>query len=107
MMPSRYLLVVLGFADPAAAVIGRRFGQVRLINGRSLEGTATFFVTAWVTGMAALAVFHPEIPRAGVMCLGAAVTGAIAELVSRRVDDNFTIPMSVALVAAAIAHWGV
>ena len=35
-------VLVLAFADPAAAIIGRRFGRISLINGRTVEGSLTF-----------------------------------------------------------------
>jgi dolichol kinase len=97
-------VVVLGFADPAAAIIGRRFGRRRLINGRSLEGTLTFIFIGSVAGLCTLAVFHPEIAitHAAILALTGATAGALAELVSRRVDDNFTIPVSVALAALCV-----
>ncbi len=89
-------VVVLGFSDPAAALVGRRFGTVPLIHGRSLEGTATFLVVALVTGLTTLRLFHPEVPVGGAFTLafGAAVAAALAELLSRRVDDNLTIPLA-------------
>lgn len=89
---------VLAVADPAAATIGRRFGSIKLVNGRSLQGTLTFAVTGALAAWAVLELFHPELWgwRAPVLGLFAAVPAAIAELYSRRVDDNFSIPMTAA-----------
>lgn len=97
-------VAVLGVGDPAAAVIGRRFGRIRIANGRSLEGTAAFVVTAWLAALAALRLLHPELGLglSVVTALAAAVTGAIAELVARRIDDNFAIPLASAFGAAVV-----
>jgi dolichol kinase len=95
-------VVVLGVGDPAAGYVGRRFGRVRLVNGRSLEGSLAFLgaalavavPTAWVLGghLAPLAWVGAAV--------AASVAGAVAELFSRRLDDNFTIPLSAAAGAA-------
>jgi dolichol kinase len=88
-------VAVLGLGDPAAALIGRRWGRVKLINGRSLEGSLAF-VAAGGAGAAAAAWAWGVASAGGVIAVAAAasVGGAVAELVSRRVDDNFSIPMA-------------
>jgi dolichol kinase len=95
-------LVVLGLADPAAAFVGRRWGRIRLINGRSLEGSATFFLVGSGAAFAALMIWHPEISLgfAILIALGAALPAAVTELLSKRVDDNLSIPL-----AAASGAW--
>lgn len=96
-------LAVLGLADPAAALIGRRWGRLRLIHGRSLEGSLTFLAVGFAAALGALQLWHGEIalPRACAMAGGAALLGALAELLSRRIDDNLSIPL-----AAGIGAWG-
>ncbi len=93
-------VVVLGLADPAAGFIGRRFGRTRLRTGRSLEGTLAFVVAGTFAALAALFAFH-ELPWSSriTLALVGAVAGAVAELVSTRADDNFTIPLTVAVAA--------
>ena len=39
------ILAVLLTADAAAALIGRKFGKHKLVNGKSLEGTLAFILT--------------------------------------------------------------
>jgi dolichol kinase len=95
-------VVVLGLADPAAGLIGRRFGRTRLRAGRSLEGMLAFVVVGTLSALAALIAFH-ELPWSSriTLALVAAVAGAVAELVSTRFDDNFTIPLTVTVAASA------
>jgi dolichol kinase len=95
-------VAVLGLGDPSAALIGRRWGKIKLVNGRSLEGSLAFVVMGG--GGAALCAWAWGVPGgAGVIAavaLAASVGGALAELLSRRVDDNFSIP-----VAAMVSGW--
>jgi dolichol kinase len=91
-------LGVLAFGDPAAAIVGRRWGRTRLVNGRSLQGSLAFVVAAGLGTAGLLSIYHPELGGAGVAtsCAGAALIGAVAELYSRRVDDNLSVPLGAA-----------
>jgi len=102
-------VLILTFADPAAAVIGRRLGRITLINGRTLEGSLTFALTGSAVTFVTLSLLGGPlgaglIPRydLGVrlaMAVTAGLLGAVAELFSRRIDDNFSIPVTSALGA--------
>jgi dolichol kinase len=83
-------LLVLALADPAAAVVGRRWGRRRLGKG-TWVGTATFAATAFLI----LGAFF-----ASPIALGIALLTAGAEAVPWRIDDNLTVPL-----AAASALW--
>lgn len=98
-------VVILGAADPLAAIVGRRYGRHKLIHGRSLEGTLTFVAAGWLVCAAILTALH-DLPfaTAALIALGGTIPGAIAELLSRRVDDNFSIPVSAAAGAWATLH---
>ncbi len=96
--------IVLGVGDPCAALIGRRFGRHRLQNGRSLEGAAAFAVSASLATGLVLTLFHQQLgfAPAALVSLSAGCAGSIAELVSGRVDDNLSIPLSAAAAAALV-----
>lgn len=91
--------LVCAFGDPAGSIIGKRFGKTMLTRDRSVAGTTAFFVVS------ALAVFlfqvfaYPQLglENALLFAIGAALVGAAVELLSTRLDDNFTIPVSVAI----------
>lgn len=102
-------VTVLGLADPAAALVGRRYGRTQLVNGRSLEGSATFFAVAFAAALAIGVGFHGlGLGLAAIGAAGGAGLAALAELLSRRVDDNLTIPLAAAAGAwAAFALAGV
>lgn len=93
---------VLGLADPAASIVGRRFGRHKLIHGRTLEGTLTFAFVGALVASAVLFGFGVAPLTAIVVAIVSGIAGALAELLSRRVDDNFSVP-----VLTAAAAWGV
>lgn len=93
-------LVTLGFGDPAAGFIGRRYGRHKLVNNRSAEGTVAYALVAFLAGLGVLTIWHPELGVRGVVAAAlAAVVGALTELFCRNVDDNFAVPV---LTAAAV-----
>ncbi|MCB9779348.1 MAG: hypothetical protein H6742_12345 [Alphaproteobacteria bacterium] len=96
---------VLGFADPMAAVIGRRFGTVKLVNGRSLQGSLTFFLTGVAVAAPTIAWTRPELHPTEVLAISAAASAlsAVAELFSLRIDDNLSIPIAAAFGAGLTA----
>ena len=91
--------MALAVGDPAASLVGRRFGRTRLRSGRSVEGTLAFAVVATVASAVLLRLGFNLRPSMA-MALGAVagVTGAITEVSSERLDDNFSIPVTVAAV---------
>ncbi len=96
-------VAVLALADPAAALIGRRFGRTKLHANRSLQGTLAFFVVGAVAAFAVLALRHPaSLGAMAVTALATAFAGAVAELYTDRLDDNFTIPLAAASAAVAV-----
>ena len=96
-------VMALGLGDPAAAFIGRKWGRHKLVHNRSLEGTVAFFVVAAIAITAVFSVFHADMSwttRIGG-ALVAALVGALAELFSGSVDDNFSIPLFAGLATYA------
>lgn len=96
-------VMALGLGDPAAALIGRRWGKTKIIHNRSLEGATAFVVVAATAVFAAFLVFHPEIPLTTKLIAAAvaALVGAITELYSGKIDDNFSIPLFTGLATWA------
>jgi dolichol kinase len=96
-------VAVLGLADPAAALIGRRFGRTKLRGGRSLQGSLAFFVVGALASAAVLALRHPaSLAGTAATAAAASLAGAIAELYTERLDDNFTIPLAAASAAVGV-----
>lgn len=81
-------LILLTFGDVSATIVGQRFGRIR-IGRKSLEGSAAF-VAAGALAAILLSPLH-DLPL-GIIAVGA-LSGALIELVSTRVNDNLTIPV--------------
>ena len=95
-MPERIGAAALAMqivGDAAAAMVGRRYGRVR-IGAKSLEGSAACFAGALAAG----AVCLPSQPLA---LLAGALAATVVEVLPLRVDDNLSVP----LVGAAVLAW--
>jgi dolichol kinase len=96
-------ILVLAVGDPAAGVIGRAIGRIPLRANRSLEGTLGFVLVAGLLVVAWLLAFdHLTTSATLIVAFTAAAAGALAELGSTELDDNFTIPLVSACAATAV-----
>jgi dolichol kinase len=84
----------LAFGDPVAGIVGRRLGRRKLLKGKTLEGSLAFLVATAVVGAAYLlwlggVAIGPALATAAF----AGLVGAVAEMLSTRVDDNLSVPL--------------
>lgn len=95
-------VLILTFADPAAALVGKRWGRKKLWREKSYVGTLGFLITASTATFTYLAFSLPSLPLSSKLLISGSVAlvGTIAELFSEYLDDNFTIPVLCAGVAA-------
>lgn len=102
-MISAAAVMILGLADPAAGLAGRKWGRIKLINQRSLIGTVTFVVVGTLAALLVLSLWHADLTWGHRFAVAgmAALVGGLGELFSNRViDDNLAVP-----VAAAVGGW--
>jgi dolichol kinase len=94
-------VTVLGVGDPVAAVIGRRWGRIKTLNGRSLEGSLAFAAASVLVTTPPLLLMWPvlTVGQAGLVAGAGSVVGAIAETFCRRVDDNLGVPLAAGAAA--------
>jgi dolichol kinase len=77
--------------DPAAEIVGRRWGQHRMPNGKSLEGSLGCFTVSLVAGLACCQLL-PLSPGIAIVGAGAAT---LAEATPGPVGDNLLMaPLS-------------
>ena len=98
----------IGFGDPAAGFVGRRYGTTKLINDRTLEGSVAYAVVSFAAAWAILSIWHTDIAsgRAVAAAFVCAITGALTELFCRKVDDNLAVPVMVSLAVGYVLRLG-
>jgi len=95
-------ILVLAFGDPAATILGKKWGGVKIWKEKSVVGTSAFILAAFPPVAAFLSSGFPSMNHTSKLGLALTVSlvGAAAELFSENLDDNFTIPVLCAGVAA-------
>lgn len=91
-------ILTLAVADPLSALIGIRFGRIRIVAHKSIEGSAAFFAGSF---MATALVFLGYAPTTGTalgLAFFVAFTVSVFEMVPIRLDDNLTIPLFTSVV---------
>jgi dolichol kinase len=97
--PACAALFVLALADPASSIVGRVWGQRKLLYGKTIKGTTAFFFTALITLMC--------FPFGPWTVLVGALTATVTELFSvKLIDDNLSIPLLTALALHLMVHLG-
>ena len=94
-------LLFTALGDPAAGIVGTRYGRLRIrvlgrrLGGKSVEGTLAFFAagTAVALGLWAAGVYGTLWPA-----LAGAAGAALVEFLPIPVEDNVTVPLASAAV---------
>jgi phytol kinase len=90
-------VLALTLADPAAALIGMRYGRLRYtsVDGeKSVEGSLAFFAVAFLSAQVPLLLFGGTArPATLLIALDVALLAMIAESVAWRGLDNLFIPL--------------
>jgi|CXWL01.1.fsa_nt_gi dolichol kinase len=81
-------MIILG--DSAAALVGRRWGRHRYRGHRSWEGSAAFCLACVPASF-----LIPGVPF--TLGLAACMLATVVEALSRKIDDNLTVPLIVGL----------
>ena len=91
-------LLFLTVGDPVAEIIGVNYGRIKILGGKTLEGTIAGFLACALVGWPLLLIERLELdPTSLLIGAGAA---AITELFTMRLDDNFTVP-----IGSGLAMW--
>lgn len=102
-------ILTLAFADPMAALVGRRFpwGKFKIGSGhKSLTGCLVFFFVTFFLSMS-LFVYFAHMPFNGIVLAYYGViafVATVAEALSPKGIDNLTIPASV-MVVLFLSQW--
>jgi dolichol kinase len=91
-------VLVLALADPAASLVGSRWGSTKLVGDKSLQGSLAFLAAGLLAAGGYLLAAGPwPAPQALLLAAAMAATGTLVELFSDRLDDNFSVPVACAL----------
>ena len=87
-------MAVMLTGDAAAALIGRKFGKHKAVNGKSWEGFFSFIIVGYGAMAAVLAIVGVQ-ERYFLWGIAGVILAAVAELFQKqlKVDDNFSIPL--------------
>jgi dolichol kinase len=88
-------LVYMLFGDTASAIVGTKYGKVKMGN-KSLEGSLAFFITVMVLAL----IFYrwTGIRIHLVILTFGAVAATITEALPIEINDNLTVPLVAAIV---------
>lgn len=90
-------ILILGYGDGLAAVIGKKYGKHPLAFGKSVEGTVTMFIASLIVAVVITSMLYP-ILLAILISLGVALVAALVELYTPKGLDNLSVPLLVSLV---------
>ena len=94
-------LCLLIAGDTAAALVGKRFGRIRIFGRKTLEGTLAFVAVGTCLN-AGVSLFAEGLSHSTIVA--GAVVGALVEALPLPIDDNFAVPIisGVAMVLTRI-----
>jgi diacylglycerol kinase (CTP) len=89
-----YLAIMfLVFSDPIASAVGIRFGKSKIVEGKSFEGSLACFLVCYFLSLGYCLQYNDGTWNLVAFSLIAGFIGAVSELLSIYIDDNFTIPV--------------
>ena len=91
-------ITFLGLGDLFAAIIGKKWGRIRILSGKSLEGSLACFVTCFVVSILVIKI-KPIVGLFG------AVAATAFELIPIGIDDNLTVPLMSGFVMWTVIEW--
>lgn len=92
------VIVFMILGDAAAALIGMRFGRIRIASGKSLEGMLACIGTCLL--------FWCIFPVSGfAMALAGAVITGIFEMLPMKINDNLAVPLICGIILQTWAGW--
>lgn len=94
-------VLVLGFADPAASIIGKLWGRRKLFKKKSFMGTGAFLIVSFSVTLAYISLAVPNFSFLYALLIAAVISiiATATELFSIRVDDNLSVPLMSAIAA--------
>jgi phytol kinase len=100
-------MLTLGYGDGLAAVIGKRFGKTKWIQGKSLEGSLVMFAATAVVTTFVIFTYQPPIANPGFMILIVPLVATLIEMFTPKGLDNLSVPLGVTLLVYSLMTLGI
>lgn len=92
-------IYTLAIADPLSAIIGIKFGKHKVVEHKSIEGSAAFFLSTFICSILVLSGYQGGVDwTVTIISLVLAFLSSAFEMVPLKLDDNLTIPLSTAFM---------
>jgi uncharacterized protein (TIGR00297 family) len=89
-------ILILGYGDGLAGLIGKKFGKKKLLGNKTIIGTSTIFITSLMVALVIFSIYTPNILIPGSILI--ALFAAIIELITPKDYDNLTVPLGVSML---------
>ena len=88
-------ILVMGYGDGLAAIIGNKYGKHKIIYNKSIEGSITMFITSLIITATTLLIF--SIYNFLLIALVVSIIATIVELFTPKGLDNLSVPLITSL----------
>lgn len=94
--------IILSLADPASSFVGIRYGKRKVLEDRTFEGSYACFIMAFLVVATYGMLYFPLSLKIVIFAFFTGVATAIIELLSTKIDDNFTLSFFTASAMALL-----
>lgn len=94
-------ILFLIFSDASADIIGSKFGHIRILKTRTLEGSLAFFITCLIIG---IIINFTKINLGFSVFIGGALAATVIELLPLPIEDNFTIALFSGIIMTILSR---
>lgn len=91
-------ILIMGYGDGLAGLIGKKFGKIKIFNHKSLEGTLTNFIVSFLIAILFLGVKFNISLNIVVLSFIIALFSSILELITPHGLDNLTLPIGISIL---------
>lgn len=86
-------ILVLGYGDGLAAVVGKAYGKRKLVDNKSLEGSLTMLLASFVVILVVLLVSGTALVTTLIAAVVVSILSTVIELYTPKGLDNLSVPL--------------
>ncbi|MBP9718192.1 hypothetical protein KBD59_02745 [Candidatus Gracilibacteria bacterium] len=96
-------LLMTVFGDMSSAIFGVAYGKQKIFRSKSYIGSFAGLITNILVALGMMYYFPGTIDL--VLALSMAATATIVETITKKLDDNLTVPLFTGFLGQAIVFW--